>query len=67
MNNEYYRDKDVIADAVRDGQDVWGRKIDTFEKIDKNLDVPAVLLRERKKYKYMLDRSGKSAGFTDYP
>ncbi|KAK1238962.1 hypothetical protein MKX08_006023 [Trichoderma sp. CBMAI-0020] len=67
MNDEYYRDRDVIADAVREGRDVWGRKIDTFERVERNLDVPAVLLRERSKYKYMLDRSGRSAGFTDYP
>ncbi|KAL7793677.1 glycosyltransferase family 17 protein [Trichoderma ceciliae] len=67
MNHEYFRDRDYIADAIREGRDVWGRETDTFDRIDGNQDVPSVLRRERDKYKYMLDRSGKSAGFTDYP
>ncbi|KAL7906383.1 glycosyltransferase family 17 protein [Trichoderma velutinum] len=67
MNNDEYRNKDNIAKAVRDGKDVWGRDIDTFERIERNQDIPQVLRREGAKYKYLLDRSGKSAGFTDYP
>ncbi|PTB62593.1 glycosyltransferase family 17 protein [Trichoderma citrinoviride] len=67
MNQDEYRDRDNIAKAVREGRDVWGRDIDTFERIERNQDIPAVLRREGDKYRYLLDRSGKSAGFTDYP
>lgn len=67
MNRKEFRDRGRIADAVRDGRDVWGRTIDTFVRVDDNQDVPAVLLQEPERFRYMLNRDGETAGFTDYP
>ncbi|KAL0939395.1 glycosyl transferase family 17 protein [Colletotrichum truncatum] len=67
MNGERFRDKDRIADAIRNGKDLWGRAIDQFERLENNTDVPGMLLGEPKRFSYMLNRDGPSAGFTDYP
>lgn len=70
MNNEKYRNRERIAQSVREGRDVWGRKTVTFTRIEGNLDVPPILKRgdeaDRKRLRYMLDRDGLSAGFKDY-
>lgn len=67
MNAERYRDKDKIAAAVRDGRDLWERQQDTFIKIEKNKDIPPLVLEEPERFGYMTNRDGPSAGFTDYP
>jgi beta-1,4-mannosyl-glycoprotein beta-1,4-N-acetylglucosaminyltransferase len=40
FNQEYFRDKDRIAEHIREGKDIWDRKGQTFERIDNNQDVP---------------------------
>jgi beta-1,4-mannosyl-glycoprotein beta-1,4-N-acetylglucosaminyltransferase len=67
MNHESFRDRDRIASAIREGVDLWGRKENTFTRIDNNADLPTCLLEDRERFRYMLDRSGKTAGFSDYP
>ena len=67
MNNAQYRSPDHIAAAVREGRDVWGRSRDQFVRVEGNRDVPAPLLAERERFRYMLDRDGDTAGFSDYP
>ncbi|KAH7143854.1 glycosyl transferase [Dactylonectria macrodidyma] len=67
MNEEPYRDRTRIADAVRQGADLWGRKWDVFSRLDNNRDVPPCLLEDEERYRYMLNRDGETAGFTDYP
>lgn len=67
MNAEQYRDKDKIAAAVREGRDVWERQQDTFTKVEKNMDLPLLVLEEPKRFGYLTNRDGPSAGFTDYP
>lgn len=67
MNAEQYRDKDRIATAVREGRDVWGRQQDTFTRVEKNADMPPLVLEEPERFGYMINRDGPSAGFTDYP
>ncbi|KAK7420096.1 hypothetical protein QQX98_002958 [Neonectria punicea] len=67
MNDEAFRDRSRIADAVRSGADLWGREVDTFDRIDDNHDVPQCLLEDKKRFGYMLNRDGESAGFSDYP
>ncbi|EJP63526.1 glycosyltransferase family 17 [Beauveria bassiana ARSEF 2860] len=67
MNRDEYRDKDRIAAAVRGGTDLWERDTETFTRIDKNTDVPPMVLREPERFGYMTSRDGPSAGFTDYP
>ncbi|UNI21852.1 Beta-1,4-mannosyl-glycoprotein 4-beta-N-acetylglucosaminyltransferase [Purpureocillium takamizusanense] len=66
MNAEPYRDKDRIAAAVREGRDVWERQQDTFTRLDENKDMPPLVLEEPKRFGYMTNRDGPSAGFTDY-
>lgn len=66
MNGEKYRDRDRIADAVRDGVDIWGRGSSTFERIENNQDLPP-LIRDDARFLFLKDRSGKSAGMKDYP
>lgn len=65
MNDAYYRDRDKIADAVREGRDVWGRDHDTFTRIEYNSDMPPLVIDEER-FRYMVNRDGPSAGFTDY-
>ncbi|KAL6912999.1 hypothetical protein FSHL1_010682 [Fusarium sambucinum] len=67
MNRESFRDRDRIASAVRQGVDLWGRKIDTFTRVDNNIDLPECLLEDRERFRYIVDRDGETAGFTDYP
>ncbi|KAI5459800.1 glycosyltransferase family 17-domain-containing protein [Mariannaea sp. PMI_226] len=67
MNNERFQDRNRIADAVRQGVDLWGRKTEKFDRINDNLDVPTCLLDDPKRWRYMLNRNGSTAGFTDFP
>lgn len=66
MNNEKYRDPKRIAEAVRNGKDVWGRRADTFHKLENNRDLPDILLKEGDRFPWLIDRSQPNAGFTDY-
>lgn len=66
MNAERFRDKDLIADKVRNGLDLWDREGENFTRIDDNQDVPPFLLNNRERFGYMLSRDGKTAGFLDY-
>ncbi|KAH9891499.1 glycosyltransferase family 17 protein [Xylariomycetidae sp. FL2044] len=67
LNQEQYRDRDRIADRVRNGKDLWDREGEEYEKIENNLDVPSLLMDEPDKFSYLLNRDGPTAGFTDYP
>jgi beta-1,4-mannosyl-glycoprotein beta-1,4-N-acetylglucosaminyltransferase len=67
FNQDVYRDKDRIAERVRHGIDLWDREGETFERIENNVDIPKILLAQRERFLYLLDRDGPSAGFSDYP
>jgi beta-1,4-mannosyl-glycoprotein beta-1,4-N-acetylglucosaminyltransferase len=66
LNKEEYRDPTGIVDRVRNGLDLWDRKGQTYEKIPDNQDIPEILKSQTEKFKYLLDREGPNAGFTDY-
>ncbi|KAJ3478453.1 hypothetical protein NLG97_g8575 [Lecanicillium saksenae] len=66
MNGDAFRDRDRIADAVRESLDIWGRKGNKFERLNGNEDLPPII-GEDERFKYLKDRSGKSAGMKDYP
>lgn len=66
MNGDKFRDRDHIADAVREGIDIWGREGNKFELLQDNEDLPPII-REDERFMYLKDRSGKSAGMKDYP
>ncbi|EJP64460.1 Beta-1,4-mannosyl-glycoprotein 4-beta-N-acetylglucosaminyltransferase [Beauveria bassiana] len=67
MNDKEYRDRNRIADAVREGKDVWEREHDTFTRINGNKDMPPLVKQHPDRFGYMISRDGPSAGFTDYP
>lgn len=66
MNGAQFRDRDKIAAAVREGQDLWGRSNNKFVKVEDNEDLPPMVQNDTR-FTYMRDRSGESAGFRDYP
>jgi beta-1,4-mannosyl-glycoprotein beta-1,4-N-acetylglucosaminyltransferase len=67
MNEERFRDKDRMAKLVRQGKDLWDREGEVYLRVDKNIDVPQLLLEQPKRFEYLLNRDGPNAGFTDYP
>lgn len=66
MNDAEYRDRPRIADRVRRGKDLWDRERDVFDRLAGNKDVPAVLLADPERFRYLLNRDGPTAGFEDY-
>lgn len=67
LNAPEYRDRERIVDRVRRGQDLWDREGEVYDEIQDNQDVPAPLIVDRERWRYLVDRNGTSAGFTDYP
>lgn len=66
MNRPKYRNPDHIANAVRQGKDIWGRRRDTFQKIEHNLDIPQILQDEGERFPWLVNRDRGDVGFTDY-
>ncbi|KAK3382848.1 glycosyltransferase family 17 protein [Lasiosphaeria ovina] len=66
MNADEFRDRRRIADRVRNGRDLWDRPGELYDRIDDNKDVPSFLLDNRERFRYLLDRDGPTAGFSDY-
>ncbi|KAI1767638.1 glycosyltransferase family 17 protein [Hypoxylon sp. FL1150] len=67
LNQDVFRDRDRIADRVRNGKDLWDREGEEYERIANNKDIPSALLSNRDKFLYLLDRDGITAGFKDHP
>lgn len=67
LNAPKYRDRERIVDRVRRGKDLWDRSGEVYQRIENNTDVPVPLEGDRERWRYLLDREGKSAGFADYP
>ena len=67
MNRKTFQNRTRIASAVREGRDLWERPQDQFRRIENNEDVPKYILEKRDRFRYMLNRDGQTAGFTDYP
>ena len=66
LNREEYRDRTRIVDRVRKGRDLWDREGEIYQRVDGNGDVPEFLKGDQGRFKYLLDRDGSNAGFTDY-
>ncbi|KAK8114651.1 uncharacterized protein PG998_000855 [Apiospora kogelbergensis] len=67
MNHEFYRNRQWIADHIREGKDIWERPGQEYDRIDSNEDVPTILLDQKERFRYLMNRDGPSAGFTDHP
>ncbi|KAK6346618.1 hypothetical protein TWF696_006738 [Orbilia brochopaga] len=67
LNAERFRDPNRIVDRIRNGLDLWDRKGQVYEKIPRNQDIPEILKSKPEKFRYLLDREGPDAGFSDAP
>ncbi|KAI1415729.1 glycosyltransferase family 17 protein [Hypoxylon sp. FL1857] len=67
LNQDVFRDRDHIAEHVRNGKDLWDREGEEYERIENNNDIPTALLGNPEKFSYLLNRDGPTAGFKDYP
>lgn len=66
MNDQEYRDRRRIADRVRNGDDLWDRWEQVYDKVQGNMDIPGLVARERERFGYLLKRDGENAGFEDF-
>ena len=66
LNKQEFRDKKTIADRVRKGKDLWGRRGENYDRVEHNEDIPRYLKENKGRFEYMLDRDGDNAGFVDY-
>jgi len=64
-NEEEFRDKARIVNRVRNGQDLWDRPGQTYNRLEQNQDVPEVVKSDERRWAYLLDRDGENASFTD--
>jgi hypothetical protein len=48
------------------GLDLWDTKGENYDRNSGNEDIPEILKSEKERFKYLLDREGSNAGFTDY-
>ncbi|KLU81329.1 hypothetical protein MAPG_00419 [Magnaporthiopsis poae ATCC 64411] len=67
LNQEVFRDPNRIADRVRRGKDIWDRDGEFYDFVPNNTDMPPFLLAHPERFGYLLNRTGESAGFEDYP
>lgn len=65
-NTKANRDPKTIVDRVRNGKDLFGREGEFYDKVEGNKDVPKFILENEHRFKYLLDRDGDDAAFTDY-
>ena len=67
LNAPMFRNPTWIADRFREGTDLWNCPGQFYDRVDNNTDVPNFLLRNEPRFRYMLNRDGPSAGFSDFP
>jgi beta-1,4-mannosyl-glycoprotein beta-1,4-N-acetylglucosaminyltransferase len=63
MNTPDFTDSRKILERVRNGKDLFARW-DMF-RFENNVDVPEAVVKDPKKWGFMLDRDGEEAGFED--
>ena len=66
-NQPYFLDTDRLLQVVRNGEDLFERHGEIYDRIDDNPDVPKYLQREdmKEKFKYMLNRDPINGNFED--
>lgn len=65
-NNDKYKTRAWILDAIKEGRDLFERQYDTFDYVPNNQDLPAYVSENKEKFSYMLLRHNQSnAGFLD--
>ncbi|KAF7196654.1 Beta-1,4-mannosyl-glycoprotein 4-beta-N-acetylglucosaminyltransferase [Pseudocercospora fuligena] len=66
LNTEENRDEKTMLERVRKGLDLFGRAGERYARVENNQDVPKYILDHGAKFKYLLNRDGEDAGFTDW-
>lgn len=66
-NQPYFLDTGRLLYRIRQGEDLFERPKELYDRIDDNPDIPAYLQKEgiRQKFAYMLDRDPPNANFGD--
>ncbi|KAG0042403.1 hypothetical protein BGZ83_000500 [Gryganskiella cystojenkinii] len=65
-NQDRYKTRQWILDAVKEGRDLFERDLDKFVYVENNEDLPAYVSDHRKEFSYMLQRHNMTnAGFLD--
>jgi beta-1,4-mannosyl-glycoprotein beta-1,4-N-acetylglucosaminyltransferase len=62
-----FKEASQIVRRVRNGVDLFDRESEQYERVDMGSNLPVHLLRNRRKFSYMLDRDPLNANFQDYP
>lgn len=65
FNKPEFTDRAKILQRVRQGRDPYNRTAKTYDRIDRNPDVPQYLLDHRDHFAYLLDRDPPTANFKD--
>ncbi|EME78581.1 glycosyltransferase family 17 protein, partial [Pseudocercospora fijiensis CIRAD86] len=66
LNTDENRDEKTMLERVRKGLDLFGRAGERYARVEGNRDVPRYILDHWAKFKYLLNRDGEDAGFTDW-
>jgi beta-1,4-mannosyl-glycoprotein beta-1,4-N-acetylglucosaminyltransferase len=62
-----FKEASQIVRRVRNSVDLFDRKSEQYRRVDMGSNLPVRLLRNQKKFSYMLDRDPLNANFQDYP
>jgi beta-1,4-mannosyl-glycoprotein beta-1,4-N-acetylglucosaminyltransferase len=69
LNTPDNRDRSTLINRVRNGLDLFGRVDQTYSRVNNNTDLPQYILqqyqRDGERFRYLLDRDGRNAGFHD--
>lgn len=66
-NDPYILNPQRLLQKVRQGEDLFERETEVFDRVDDNMDVPKYVLQDGnpQKFAYMLDRDPQNANFQD--
>lgn len=67
-NTARNRDARTLIHRVRHGLDLFGRKGELYDRVERNQDVPSFISEQYEKqgrFRYLIDRDGEDAGFED--
>ena len=65
FNTPDFTDRSKILQRVRQGRDPYNRTAKTYDRIDRNPDVPQYLLDRPEEFAYLIDRDPPNANFKD--
>ncbi|KAG0043912.1 hypothetical protein BGZ83_010921 [Gryganskiella cystojenkinii] len=65
-NQDQYKSRQWILNAVKEGRDLFERDLDQFVYVENNEDLPSYVSEHRKEFSYLLQRRNRTnAGFLD--